>query len=234
MFYRHSVLFATLALTVGACSDSMAPRRTGEPLPIMGSHTAPHILRAPWAGTVQPHFSAVGAVSEAMVSSREPGLFTSSGAGLGLTAYQATFWAVNGQTRSLQINYSGGGGTQRFLLLTTTNPTYAPGQGTLAVGDSVLVTTTVDPKNVLVDLQPTGMLFGTPGKLKIWYGGAGGDLNGDGVVNSTDAMIAQQLLGIWYQEGSTAPWVQIAATKSLTEQWVESNLYHFSNYSVAF
>lgn len=152
---------------------------------------------------------------------------------LGLTTYQATFWAVRGQTRSLQINYSANGGTQPFMLLTTTNPTYAPGKGTLAVGDSVLITATVDPNHIAVDLQPNGLLFGTAAQLKIWYGGAGGDLNADGAVDATDTYIERQLLGMWYQETAGAPWSPIPATQSLYEKSFTAALQHFSGYGVS-
>jgi hypothetical protein len=152
---------------------------------------------------------------------------------LSLTTYQATFWAVNGQSRSVQINYSAGGGTAPFLKLTTTNPTYAPGKGNIAVGDSVLVTATVYPNTIGVDLEPTGLLFGTPASLTLWYGGAGGDLNGDGLVNAADSTIASQLLGMWYQEGTSNPWTSISATQSLTQQSFTTPLAHFSGYAVS-
>ena len=154
---------------------------------------------------------------------------------LSLTTYQATFWAVRGQSRSLQINYlsPGSSGKEPFLQLTTSDPTNVPGLGTLAVGDSVLVTVTVDPNAIAVSLEPTGVLFGTPAQLQIWYGGAGGDLNGDGVVNGTDATIESQLLGLWYQEGTSDPWEQIRATQSLPAKSFTAGLPHFSRYAVA-
>lgn len=152
---------------------------------------------------------------------------------LALAQYQATFWAKRGQSRSLQINYSAGGGTSPFMRLTITDPIYVPGQGNLAVGDSVLVTATVDPTSLAVSLQPHQTLFGTPAQLKIWYGGAGGDLNGDGVVDGTDAHIEAQLLGLWYQGLPTDPWAQISATQSLGEKSFTAPLQHFSQYAVA-
>jgi hypothetical protein len=152
---------------------------------------------------------------------------------LALTQYQATFWARRGQSRSLQINYAAGDGTSPFMKLTISNPTYVPGRGTLAVGDSVLVTATVDPDAIVVTLEPHGMLFDTPAQLQIWYGGAGGDLNGDGVVNSTDAFIETWLLSMWYQATPTDPWWPILATKSLSTKSFTAALPHFSGYAVA-
>ena len=45
---------------------------------------------------------------------------------LSLTKYQAQFWAVRGQSRTLSINYAAGGGTSPFMQLTVADPAYAP------------------------------------------------------------------------------------------------------------
>jgi len=154
-------------------------------------------------------------------------------AGVALTQNQATFWAKRGQSRSVQINYAAGGGTSPFMKLQISDPTYVPGTGTLAVGDSVLVTATVDPNAVTVSLEPHQMQFGTPAQLQIWYGGAGGDLNGDGVVDASDSYIENQLLGMWYQADPTTSWVPLSATQSLTDKSFTTPLQHFSGYAVA-
>jgi hypothetical protein len=154
---------------------------------------------------------------------------------LSLDQYVVTFWAVRGQSRSVQINYQSSidSLTHPFLVLTTTDPQFVPGVGDLAVGDSVLVTVTVDTSKIGVRFEPTGLLFGTPADLKIWYGGAGGDLNGDGVVDSVDARIESQLLGLWYREAPTDQWAKLDATQSLTDKSFEYALPHFSEYDVA-
>ncbi|MFN0180229.1 MAG: hypothetical protein ACKVZ0_15625 [Gemmatimonadales bacterium] len=150
-----------------------------------------------------------------------------------LSQYQATFWAKRGQARTIQINYAANGGTAPFMSLTISDPTFVPGRGNLAVGDSVLVTATVDPNTVTVSLEPHQLQFGTPAQLKIWYGGAGGDLNGDGVVDGNDSNIENQLLGMWYQADPSAPWVPIAASKSLAERSFTAALQHFSGYAIS-
>jgi hypothetical protein len=152
---------------------------------------------------------------------------------IALTQYQATFWAKRGTSRTLQINYAAGGGTSPFLKLTISDPTYVPGRGTIAMGDSVLVTATVDPNALTVQLEPHQMQFGTPSQLQIWYSGAGGDLNGDGVVDSGDSYIESQLLGMWYQADPTSLWSPIPATQSLSTKSFTAALQHFSGYSVA-
>lgn len=152
---------------------------------------------------------------------------------IALTQYQATIWAKRGQARTLQINYAANGGTSPFMKLTISDPTYVPGRGNIAMGDSVLVTATVDPNALTVSLEPHQMQFGTASQLELWYGGAGGDLNGDGQVNDSDSYIETQLLGMWYQADPTSPWTTIPATQSLSTKSFTAALQHFSGYSVA-
>jgi hypothetical protein len=142
---------------------------------------------------------------------------------------------VRGQQRSAQINYVSvtGDTTSPFLRLTISDPTNVPVVGALAPGDSVLITVTIDTVKIAVSLEPTGLQFGDPAQLQIWYGGAGGDLNGDGVVDSTDARIESQLLGLWYREGATNAWTQIPAVQSLAEKTFTSSLLHFCDYAVS-
>ncbi len=118
------------------------------------------------------------------------------------------------------------------MRLTTTDPAYVPGVGELAPGDSVLVTVTIDPDNVEVSLEPTGLLFGEPGQLQISYGGTDGDLNGDGVVDDTDSYIESQLLGLWYREGTDGVWERIPAVQAPSDKSFVSALPHFSEYAV--
>jgi hypothetical protein len=153
---------------------------------------------------------------------------------LSLDQYVVSFWAVRGESRSVQINYSSSIDTliHPFLLLTTTDPQFVPGVGTLAVGDSVLVTVIVDTSKIGVRFEPTGLLFGTPADLKIFYGGANGDLNGDAVVDSVDARLERQVLGLWYREVPTDPWTKLEAIHSVEEKSFSYALQHFSEYDV--
>jgi len=154
---------------------------------------------------------------------------------LSLDQYVVSFWAVRGESRSVQINYSSSidNQTHPFLLLTTTDPQFVPGVGELAMGDSVLVTVTVDTIKLGVSLEPHGLQFGAPAQMKIWYDGAGGDLNGDGVVDSTDQVIEAQLLGLWYRPDESKPWTRLSANQSLDEKSFTYALPHFSEYEIA-
>ena len=220
MSIRRSLTSLGLVLVAAACAENLSAPATVE--------QTPHFLRL--ESTTQPSYSSLGAASERLVP------FTGSAASLNdlaLTSYQVSFWAVRGQSRSIQINYMGDGGTHPFLKLTTTDPKYVPGRGWLAQGDSVLVTATVDPNVIAVDFQPSGLRFGTPAEVTIWYGGAVGDLNGDGVVDGADAVIENQLLGMWYQADPSSPWSPIPATHSVSTKSFTAALEHFSGYSVA-
>ena len=223
---RRFLIPLALALFAARCSER-GPHPTA-PQPSLA--TAPHLLR--WAGNTAPQFSAIGALPARGAHGL---LLATASYGLSLYQYSASFWAVRGQPRSVQINYlSATGDTSApFLRLSTADPAFVPGVGPLAPGDSVLLTVTVDPLNVKVSLQPTGLWFGDPAQMQIWYGGAGGDLNGDGVVDSTDAYIESQLLGLWYREGTNSAWSRIPAAQSLADKSFTSALPHFSEYAVS-
>ena len=223
MSVRRSLIPLALAVFAARCADGPHPTGVQQPLA-----PAPHLLA--WAGGSAPQFTAIGAFSGQVVN----GFQAAPSSGLSLDRYSASFWAVRGQQRSVQINYlsSTGDTTAPFLGLTITDPAWVPGLGDLATGDSVLVTVTIDPTNIKISLEPTGLLFGDPAQLQVWYGGAGGDLNGDGVVDATDAYIESQLLGVWYREGVDSAWTQVSAAQSLSDKSFTSALLHFSEYAL--
>lgn len=216
MFVRRSLMVAALALSVARCADQ--PTAVKAP-------AGPQFLR--WADT--PQFTA--RTSDTHLHSGAMALTPP----LSLDQYVVSFWAVRGESRSVTINYSSSIDNQvhPFLTLTTTDPVYVPGVGDLAMGDSVLLTVSIDTTKIGISLEPTGLRFGEPAQLTIWYGGAGGDLNGDGVADSTDAAIEAQLLGLWYREENSDPWTHLSASQSLDERSFTYGLPHFSQYVVA-
>ena len=217
MFVRRSLMVFALALSVARCADQ--PTAVKPP-------AAPQFLR--WAGSNSPGFSSIEsrARRSGMAALTPP---------LSLDQYTVSFWAVRGEARSVQINYTSSidSAVHPFLTLTISDPQFVPGVGELAMGDSVFITVNVDTTKIGVSLLPTGLQFGTPAELKIWYDGAGGDLNGDGVVDSTDAKIEAQLLGLWYRELPADAWTQLPASQSLDEKSFNWGLAHFSEYAVA-
>jgi hypothetical protein len=101
------------------------------------------------------------------------------------------------------------------------------------VGDSVLITVTVDTTKIGVTLEPSGLQFGAPADLQVWYGGAAGDMNGDGVADSADAVLEANVLGLWYREGQADSWTDVPAVQSLEEKSFTYSLPHFCEYAIA-
>src|SRR6266511_6469814 len=218
MFVRRSLMVFALAVSVARCADQ--PTAVTSPAALQ-----PQFLR--WAET--PQFTA-----RTDARARRSGTMALTPP-LSLDQYVVSFWAVRGESRSVQINYSSSidNQTHPFLLLTTTDPQFVPGVGELAMGDSVLITVTVDTSKIGVTLEPTGLQFGAPAQMKIWYGGAGGDLNGDGVADSSDTVIEAKLLGLWTREDESEPWSKLGASQSLDEKSFTYALPHFCQYEIA-
>jgi len=219
MFVRRSLLVLALALMVVRCADQ--PTAVKAP-------AAPQFLR--WAGNVAPQFSATSSQIQA-----SHGRSQHASPPLSLDQYQVTFWAVRGEARSVQINYQStiDSAIHPFLRLTTTDPKFVPGVGELAVGDSVLITVSIDTTKIGISLEPSGLQFGEPSQLQLWYGGASGDYNGDGVVDSTDAQVEQQLLGLWYREGDADQWAHLSTSQDVGDKSFTYALPHFCEYAIA-
>jgi hypothetical protein len=214
---RRSLLVFALAFLTARCADQ--PTAVKAP-------AGPQFLR--WASL--PQFSA---------RTTDPRAHRSGTMALtpplSLDQYQVSFWAVRGESRSVQVNYRSSidTDTHPFLLLTTTDPQFVPGVGELAMGDSVLITVTVDTGSIGVRLEPSGLQFGEAAQLQMWYGGAAGDLNGDGVADSTDAQLETQLLGLWYREAQDDPWTKLSASQSVDDKSFTYGLPHFCQYDIA-
>ena len=214
MFVRRSLLVLALALAVARCAEQ--PTAVKAP-------AGPQFLK--WTGTPQFNSQTRARRSGAMAMTPP----------LSLDQYTVSFWAVRGESRSIRINYSStiDNDSHPFLELTTTDPVFAPEIGEIAMGDSVLITVSVDTSKIGVRFEPTGLQFGTASQLKIYYGGASGDLNGDGVANEADAQLEQQMLGLWYREYTNDDWSQVPASQATGEKSFTYALPHFCEYAVA-
>jgi hypothetical protein len=213
MFARRSLLVAALVLSVARCGDQ----------PTAVHPAAPQLLD--WADT-----TALFSASVALPSTSGTGAYQTRPVSLEQTRIK--FWAVRGAARSVQINYKGNREVDAhpFLLLTTTDPQFAPGIGELAMGDSVLITVKVDTRKLKVSLEPTGLQFGAPAQLTLWYTGAG---DGNGASDGGDTTVETDDLGLYYREDHKHPWIQLAATQSLEQKSFTYNIQHFSDYAVA-
>ena len=230
MFVRRSLIVLALALAVVRCTDQPTGlQHSPVPQPLQQS-TLPQFLQ--WARDVAPQFTAISGANQGN-GNHKGHQFRSPP--ISLDTYQVSFWAVRGESRSVQINYASAidSLSHPFMQLTVTDPTFVPGSGDLAEGDSVLVTVVIDTTKIGLTLLPTGLQFGERAQLRIWYGGAMGDLNGDGVVDSVDAGIENQLLGLAYRESPNDAWARVPAEQSLTDQSFTSALPHFCDFAIS-
>lgn len=225
----HRMLLTMLGASVmlGACAES-----TGPPLDEVADRALHHLR---WEQTEAPlrfiatwEFGGEGPVLA-------PGLVSS---GVELAQYEATFWAVSGERRGIQIDYAADGGNSGAFLAFTVDKhslLLRPDGTPFASGDSVAITVTVDSAEFVVRFEPTGLVFSDtkPAVLQIWYDGADDDLNGDGAVDGEDDRIEQDLLGVWYQGQTDDPWTSMGTVHSVNDKWFEVDLLHFSGYAVS-
>jgi hypothetical protein len=155
-----------------------------------------------------------------------------------LRTYRVSFWAKRGTQTTLFLNYRPAPGQSRgdpFLRFKIPiNGLVAGADGVpLDRRDSVLITLTIDPVLFKVDFQPSGVVFSksSPAQLAIWYQNANPDLNGDGVVDATDATLEAQL-AIW-SESTTDAWRQLSSKNDTTQKLVAAQVFHFSQYAVS-
>lgn len=155
-----------------------------------------------------------------------------------LRTYQVSFWARRGTQTTVSVRYRLAAGQRvadEFLRFKVPiNGLVAGANGApLRRGDSVRITLTIDTLLLKVDFQPEGVVFSksSPAQLAIWYKNADPDLNGDGVVNSTDAALERQLV-IW-SASTTEAWRQLASKQDPTQKLVAAEVPHFSEYAVS-
>src|SRR5256884_7465374 len=225
MLVRRSLVVLALPLAVVRCTDQ--PTALQQSLQSPQGPQVPQYVR--WARNVAPQFTAISAQTQSKHHGRR-----ARSPPLSLDTYSVSFWAVRGEARSVSINYASAIDTltHPFMQLTVTDPTFAPGQGDIAVGDSVFITVNIDTTKIGLTLEPTGLQFGERAQLRIWYGGALGDLNGDGVVDSLDTGIENQLLGLAYPESSNHPWARAPPSQSLDDHSFTSALPHFFDFAI--
>lgn len=151
------------------------------------------------------------------------------------------FYAVRGVDRETSIWYrptTGSNDSTEFLEFKVPGAALlARADGSaIAAGDSVLITINVsDPQRMIVAFEPAGLRFDpkVPAELKIHFGEANEDYDGDGVVSSSDTTALKQL-SIWRQESAGQPWYKVfsATVEDLKE--VDADITGFTSYAIAF
>lgn len=102
--------------------------------------------------------------------------------------------------------------------------------------DSVLITVTVtDPQRMIVTFEPSGLRFAVdnPAQMTLSFLEADNDVNADGAVDTTDAMLKSEL-AIWVQETPGAPWSKLPSTVFLDVEQLVVAVPGFSGYAAAY
>jgi hypothetical protein len=157
-------------------------------------------------------------------------VFTSSNA---VPVKQASFWAVRGQNRKLELDYADG---EEFLEFEVRNRSLLrrPDGTLFQEGDSILVTVTLDPTNrIIVFFEPSGLVFNPidPARLKINYKEADDDIDGDGDEDEEDQQL-EAALRIWQQEQPGLPWMP-TLTFRIDDDDMEAHLLSFTGFAMA-
>ena len=227
MAARRVAVPIALALLLGGCGDATAPLapRPGPQRSDVVSWTGgtggsnPGSWRQPWSA---------GLPTLRQSPSAPP-----------LETYQLTFVVSRWHASTVTVNYLPVGNEtvgQPFLSFYIPRKGLVAGAGGQPLGrnDSLTMTLTIDPVSFDVDFQPSGVVFAssTPAVLTLWYENADPDLNGDGVVDSTDQAWLQQLT-FYYQVAGGTTWAKQLTKNDPTMPSVTSALYHFSEYAVS-
>jgi hypothetical protein len=145
-----------------------------------------------------------------------------------LETYDTTFTLVQGTASADTIFFRPRAGeTERELFMVLAVPATArfvdAAGRPLASGSTVFLTVKVDDKLVKLDFGPHGSTFTTkPARLSIWWQNT--DLQGR----------SGSGLELWYQPTNNKSWSALATQVSTAFTWLVADLYHFSNYAVAY
>jgi hypothetical protein len=151
-----------------------------------------------------------------------------------------TFYAVRGQDREGRIFFLAPDGSpgEEFVRLKIGSATLLarPDGSPVAAGDSVLITMrVVDPALLLVEFQPSGLVFNPaePAELEMRFGQADDDLNGDGRQDSEDEALISSL-GIWKQELPGLPFIRLDSSLFTSLTSCDTKITGFTRYALAY
>jgi hypothetical protein len=158
-----------------------------------------------------------------------------------LVSSQVSFWAYyDRDTRAQLVYHAIVSATDSVTLVDFTVPAQSlsklPDGSAISSGDSVLITMSIlNPLLLDVRFEPSGLQFSSskPARLRLGFGNADPDLNGDGSVDGDDAALAAKL-SIWQQEDILSPWTELSSTVDADAKVVSADIPGFTNYAVAY
>jgi hypothetical protein len=154
----------------------------------------------------------------------------------------ASFWAVRGETRQVEISFEdderpGEPGEEYLELEVDAEALLAYPDGTpFQEDDSVLITVrVVDPARLLFEFEPAGLTFSPsrPAELKIHYNHADDDLDEDGDVDLDDAEL-KLTIAVWRQENDGDPFERLGSLLIDDLEEIDAELEGFSRYALAY
>jgi hypothetical protein len=138
---------------------------------------------------------------------------------------QAGFWAVRGQSRSLQLRYTD---TQGVFL------TFEVGPNSLVDRDSVYITVNVDAAGELAfHFEPSGLQFNNnaPARLRINHARSNPDIDADSDVDLGDLLLSLRV-GVWKRELPILPWLKLPSLNLLSDV-TEVRVHDFTSFGMA-
>lgn len=153
---------------------------------------------------------------------------------------QASFWAVRGENRELEIRHlpdEPGEEGEEFLEFRVGGSSLLrrPDGSLFDDGDSILITVTLsEDGRFLFDLQPSGLQFDPehPARLEISYRGVEDDLDGDGDVDQDDDDLEGRLR-VWKQERPGEHWFPVGTLHIEDFDEIEGEITGFTGFCIA-
>lgn len=200
-----------------------------------------YLGRALWLVPVLGLLSGCGSDTTGPKQSSEL-LFLRQAAGApGLTTTDTTFVATQGERLEVRIFYlpePGAGSGDEFLefeledeTLLAYPPTHPRAGQAFAPGDTIEIRLTIDPVNLIVTFEPSGIQFNPvkPAELELRYLNADSDFDEDG----TEDPELEGEIDLWRQENLGDPWERVGTLKDQSVDRVRANLLTFSRYALA-
>ncbi len=223
---RHRLIACVMgALVLGACADGRQPVAPDAPVAELEGFVAkPPAPPPPPPSSGNPQAFVLRQASSAPTLER----------------YSASFWAVKGKDRTLEVRYTESNSSvsnRPFLRLIVYEASLDRDTNgkRLRTGDSLLISVQIDPATFRVDFEPSGLAFNTSKmpSLRLSYSYADLDVDRDGDVDPTDALILESATNFYHYTTTSSPWTLQPTIRNNFERYLEMSLPGFSGYAVS-